>query len=103
VSTWTYKTQDVSIRHMGPMAQDLFAAFELGESNLLINTVDIDGINLAGVKALTDRTDALKEQVQALTARNAELAEKNAAQEREIAELRARLDRIERALAGTRP
>src|SRR5690606_15628030 len=31
VTTWNYKSQDASIRHMGPMAQDFHAAFGLGE------------------------------------------------------------------------
>lgn len=86
VSTWNYLTQDESIRHLGPMAQDFYAAFGVGESDLLINSVDIAGVNMAAAQALADRTDALRNEVE-------ELREENAA-------LRARLDRIERALAG---
>ncbi|MBV9772762.1 MAG: tail fiber domain-containing protein, partial [Gemmatimonadetes bacterium] len=56
VTTWNYKTQDRGIRHMGPVAQDFRAAFGLGESELLINTVDIDGVNMAAVKALDARS-----------------------------------------------
>jgi hypothetical protein len=93
VSTWNYKTQDRSIRHLGPMAQDFRAAFGLGESELLINTVDIDGVNLAGVQAVAARTDALREQVRALTGENAALRGR-------VSELEARLRRIEAALAA---
>src|SRR5207253_2546232 len=32
VSTWNYRSQDRHVRHMGPMAQDLYTAFGLGES-----------------------------------------------------------------------
>lgn len=81
VSTWNYRTQDASIRHIGPMAQDFYAAFGLGESDLLINTIDIDGVNLAGVQAVAARTDEQAARIAALEAENAEL--------------RARLDRIE--------
>jgi len=91
VSTWNYKTQDAAIRHMGPMAQDLYAAFGLGESDRLINTVDIDGVNLAGVQAVAARTDALREQVRTLT-------DENAALRARVGELEARLRRIEAAL-----
>jgi hypothetical protein len=56
VTTWNYLTQDRSVRHMGPTAQDFHAAFGLGESELLINTIDIDGVNLAAVKALEARS-----------------------------------------------
>ncbi|HEX8431580.1 MAG TPA: tail fiber domain-containing protein [Longimicrobium sp.] len=73
VTTWNYKTQDRSIRHIGPMAQDLYAAFGVGESNLLINTVDIDGINLAAVKELDERSVAQQARITELEARNREL------------------------------
>jgi hypothetical protein len=92
VSTWNYLSQDRSIRHMGPMAQDFAAAFGLGESNLLINSLDIDGVNLAGVQALTARTDHLRAQVRTLT-------DENAALRGRVSELEARLQRIEALLA----
>ena len=93
VSTWNYRTQDGSIRHMGPMAQDFYAAFGLGENELMINSVDADGVNLAGVKALDARTTAQQARIEALEASNAALASENA-------ELRARLERIEALLAA---
>jgi hypothetical protein len=73
VTTWNYKTQDRGIRHIGPTAQDLYAAFGVGESNLLINTVDIDGINLAAAKELDARTAAQETRIGALEAENADL------------------------------
>lgn len=86
VSSWNYRSQDRSIRHMGPMAQDFYAAFGLGENELMINSVDIDGVNMAAIQALTARTDALQTE-------NATLRQENA-------EMRARLERIEALLAG---
>ncbi|HLA63728.1 MAG TPA: tail fiber domain-containing protein [Rhodothermales bacterium] len=68
VSTWNYETQDAGIRHMGPMAQDFRAAFALGEDSTTINTVDIDGVTLAGVQALSVRTDDLRAENEALRA-----------------------------------
>lgn len=59
VREWNYKTQDASIRHMGPTAQDFHAAFGLGEDARYISTVDADGVALAGVKALEGRTRTL--------------------------------------------
>ena len=52
VSTWNYKTEDHSIRHMGPMAQDLHAAFGLGDSDKSIGTIDIGGISFAAIQGL---------------------------------------------------
>ncbi len=73
VTTWNYKAQDGSIRHMGPMAQDFYAAFGVGEDSLRINTVDIDGVALAGVQALEARTRAQDARIAELEAELAAL------------------------------
>ena len=70
LNTWQYKTQESKYRHMGPMAQDFYAAFQLGETDKGIDTVDADGVALAAIQGL-----------------NAVLADK----EREIGNLRAEL------------
>ena len=55
ITSWNYKSQSASIRHIGPMAQDFYKAFRLGESKKKINMVDIDGINLLAIKTLYSR------------------------------------------------
>jgi hypothetical protein len=52
LSTWNYKTQDAAIRHIGPMAQDFYAAFGVGEDNTHISTIDADGVSLAAIQGL---------------------------------------------------
>jgi hypothetical protein len=52
MSTWNYKSQDPSIRHIGPVAQDFAAAFKLGEDDKHISTVDADGVALAAIQGL---------------------------------------------------
>jgi hypothetical protein len=76
VQTWNYKTQDPSIRHIGPMAQDFYAAFGVGEDDTHITTVDADGVALAAIQGLyqvVQERDAqvanLKSQVATLEAR----------------------------------
>ena len=86
IREWNYKAQDTAIRHMGPTAQDFRAAFGLGDFPLRINTIDADGVALAGVKALDTRTSALRATVDDLR--------------RENADLRARLARLEAVLDG---
>src|SRR4029079_7056079 len=39
VQSWNYKSQDASVKHIGPMAQDFAAAFGVGEDNTHISTV----------------------------------------------------------------
>jgi hypothetical protein len=76
VETWNYITQDREIRHAGPVAQDFFAVFGLGESELRINTIDIDGINLAAIKALETRSALQQERIVSLEAEVDELSER---------------------------
>ena len=63
---WNYISQAAGIRHVGPFAQDFYAAFGLGEDEKRINTVDADGIALVAIQALERRTRELE-------AENAEL------------------------------
>jgi hypothetical protein len=52
IQTWNYQSQDASIRHLGPMAQDFRAAFGLGENDTTISTVDAQGVALAAIQGL---------------------------------------------------
>ena len=67
ISNWNYITQDESIRHIGPMAQDFFSAFGLGEDNRRISSVDADGIALAAIKELHK---VMAEQAEELKSKN---------------------------------
>lgn len=85
ISTWEYIATD-GVVHMGPMAQDFYRTFGLGQGETTISMVDADGVSMAAIQALHARSEAA-------TARIAELEAENAA-------LAARLARIE-ALLGT--
>lgn len=73
VTKWSYKTEAENIKHIGPMAQDFYAAFGLGNNNRGIGTVDADGVALAGIKALEERTRNLAAELEGLKADNAAL------------------------------
>jgi hypothetical protein len=107
IREWSYKAQNPSIRHMGPTAQDFHAAFGLGEDPLRIGTMDANGVALAGVKALANRTHRWAEEraaliteierlqamvpaIEKLKADNAALAERVIAIEQALARLAAR-------------
>jgi hypothetical protein len=69
MSTWNYRSQDIGIRHIGPMAQDFKAAFGVGESGTGISTVDADGVALAAIQGLNQKLEETR-------AENAELKQR---------------------------
>jgi hypothetical protein len=73
ISTWSYAGQDPSVRHIGPMAQDFYAAFSVGEDDRHISTVDADGVALAAIQALYRLVKERDMQIAALEARVAAL------------------------------
>jgi hypothetical protein len=86
IREWNYITQDASIRHLGPTAQDFQAAFGLGESPRQISTVDADGIALTALKAIEARAQSI--------------ARAQRDRWREGAELNAHLAQLERRVNG---
>jgi Chaperone of endosialidase/YadA head domain repeat (2 copies) len=85
VQTWSYRDEDSTVKHLGPTAQDFKAAFNLGQAETAIATVDADGVSLAAIKALVDRSD--------------KLARANAELRAEMATLSDRMLRLEALLA----
>jgi hypothetical protein len=69
VSTWSYRAQDRSIRHIGPMAQDFYRAFGVGEDRRHIDSVDADGVALAAIKGLSRKVERLQRKVASLEKR----------------------------------
>ena len=72
ISKWSYKDAPTD-RHVGPMAQDFYAAFGLGNTDKGIATLDTSGIALAAIKALIEENTSLKERLGALESQQAEM------------------------------
>jgi trimeric autotransporter adhesin len=49
---WSYRSQNPAARHIGPVAQDFHAAFDLGSDPRRLATVDVDGVALAAIQGL---------------------------------------------------
>ncbi|MGO8674846.1 MAG: tail fiber domain-containing protein [Limisphaerales bacterium] len=73
IATWNYKSQEPSVRHIGPMAQDFFTAFGVGEDQRHITGVDADGVALAAVQGLNRKleTSLAQKEAQILELRRA--------------------------------
>ncbi len=94
IERWSYKSER-GVRHVGPMAQDFYAAFGVGEDDKHITSIDEDGVALAAVKALHARVavlDAENAKLRArLTAENATLHIRLAADEAHVRRVDAKL------------
>lgn len=66
ISRWSYREQDESIEHIGPMAQDFYAIFGVGEDNRHISTLDPSGVALSAIKALLERIEILENRISQL-------------------------------------
>jgi hypothetical protein len=75
---------DTATRHVGPMAQDFYAAFNVGPDDKHIATVDADGVALAAIQGLNQKVED----------QGLELKHKRT----EITELKARLEKLERRM-----
>jgi hypothetical protein len=72
VSASRYRSER-GVRHVGPMAQDFYAAFGVGEDDRHITSIDEDGVALAAIKALHEENRHLAAELEDLKARNAAL------------------------------
>ncbi len=97
IATWNYKSQSAGIRHIGPAAQDFYAAFKVGEDERRITDIDEGGVALAAIQGLNQKLEA------ELKAKDEQLAEQqqvNSQQEQEIQQLMRAVEQLRRQLAS---
>jgi len=73
ITQWVYKT-DTGTRHIGPMAQDFYAAFNVGPDERHITTVDEGGVALAAIQGLDQKVAEKEVEIQTLKQQNEALA-----------------------------
>jgi hypothetical protein len=99
IERWSYKSER-GVRHVGPMAQDFYAAFGVGEDDKHIASIDEDGVALAAIKALHAENASLRARLAAVTtsqeARAQRQARRDAAVQLELQRLSARVDALRR-------
>jgi hypothetical protein len=92
IQTWHFTNETAAARHIGPMAQDFYAAFNVGADDKHIATVDADGVALAAIQGLHEMVKEKAAQISALEKRLAEV-------EQQATERESRLVRLEAAMA----
>ncbi len=79
ISIWSYKADGPGVRHMGPMSEDFYQAFKLGQDDKHISFTDSAGVALAAVQGL-----------------NQIVQEKD----KEISDLKSRIEALEKMVQG---
>ncbi len=101
ISQWNYKA-DRSTPHIGPMAQDFYAAFNVGPDDKHIATVDADGVALAAIQGLNakleDRSQRSEVRSQKTDAELRELREENTELKQQNVSLEKRLAALEQII-----
>lgn len=91
ITRWNYKN-DTATSHLGPVAQDFYAAFGVGPDDKHITTVDESGVALAAIQGLNEKVEVRNQRSESTLQ---ELRAENAA-------LKARLERLEKLLSTQR-
>ncbi len=73
ISEWSYKTESADQRHIGPMAQDFYAAFGLASGDTRISARDMAGVNMAAIQALSHENRQLRARIDKLEAETSRL------------------------------
>ena len=95
VETWNYTSQDAAIRHIGPMAQDFYAAFHVGEDDRHITQVDEGGVAFAAIQGLNQK---LEEEIQHKDSQIAVLSAQQAAQTEQMRGLETEISSVRQTL-----
>jgi hypothetical protein len=90
VYMWNYKADADEIRHMGPTAQDFYAAYALGPDDRHIAPLDLNGALVASAQALHQQVTAQAAEIAALEAHTLEL-------QRQLLAMAERLEKLEAA------
>ena len=62
IKRWNYKSQDESVAHISPLAEDFYELFNVGDNDHTISTIDPSGVALAAIKELHKKTIELEKQ-----------------------------------------
>jgi hypothetical protein len=73
VTKWNYITDKPDIKHIGPVAQDFYSLFGLGNNDTSISTVDPSGVALIAIKELSKENKVMKEQIESFKSENDDL------------------------------
>ncbi|HSH01782.1 MAG TPA: tail fiber domain-containing protein [Anaerolineae bacterium] len=95
VMYWNFISDENGALHLGPTAQDFYAAFGLGHSDTRIASLDANGVTMASIQALYQHYQAQEAAINDLQTENKALATAIADLEEENEDLTARVEALE--------
>jgi hypothetical protein len=102
ITEWNYKGTDPKVKYIGPVAQDFYSAFHLGGTDSLgINTLCIDGVNIAAIQALEKRTSELLKANEKIAQLENQLLQQKSEQEKVNAILSERIDKLSNLISSS--
>jgi len=69
ITTWNYKNDSPNNRHLGPMAQDFYSQFNLGNTDKSIASLDTSGVALISIQQLNKNILAKEKTIKSLQQR----------------------------------
>ena len=76
IQTWRYKRDTEPTRHIGPVSEDFYYTFRVGENDRTISVTDASGVALAGIKALKKQLDEKHQRITELESQITSLADR---------------------------
>lgn len=102
IQQWNYKTDSPSVRHVGPMAQDFRAAFQLGRDDKHIDLIDANGVTMASIQALYQLMLEKDRQNEQLALEIRQLRAQMLRQQSQLQQQQAQLNQVRRTIRGRR-
>jgi hypothetical protein len=96
IQTWSYKSEETEVRHIGPTAQDFRAAFNLGTDDKHISTVDADGVTMAAIQGLYQIVQEKDRQIEQQSSQIETLT-------RKVEQQQAQLNQVKRTIKRKQP
>ena len=66
ITSWRFKSEDNSVRHIGPVAQDFMETFGYGLDDKHITATDADGVALAAIQGLNHKLEQKQAEIDRL-------------------------------------
>ena len=92
ITQWNYINEDDRVKHIGPMAQDFYAAFGLGRDEKSISTIDPAGVALVAIQELNKKQQELQQKTEEIN----QLKSMLESLQTEVSALKVRMDNAEK-------